>query len=262
MGAKLDERIHDAKPDFIEEPDGEPPRLGRRESEPHSAEITYLYDVLSTNMKNSRTFWDLHHYFKIGQQTLDLVFDISYFSDFSEPKLISSYKAWEYENRVPDLVINVLSVSTWRKDFMETMEYCQMLKIPYYLIFAPYHVASQEYRPPFLRLYALTEKGKYEMHTLRDIAMTEGSSEINKKNLISLKPKIPLSVGLKLLTKEHKSGSPVYRVFFFDEEADKKLLGRAEKEEKEKKQFKEERNQIEKEKDQIEKEKNQIEKEY
>ena len=58
--------------------DFEGPRLGRRESEPHSQEIMYLYDVLSTNFPESRTLWDLHHYFAVNGTEFDIQFDISF----------------------------------------------------------------------------------------------------------------------------------------------------------------------------------------
>jgi Uma2 family endonuclease len=194
-------RIHNEKPDFVENPEGEPPRIGRRESEPHSAEVTYMFEVLNENMKNSRVFWDLHHYFKIGKKELDIQFDISFFLDFSEIHDVSSYKASDYDNKIPDMVVNVLSVSTWRRDFMEIMEYCETLKIPYYIIFAPYHVTSEEYRPPFMRIHSLNENGKYEIRNIQEIAFEEGSQEIDTKNLFSLSPRISLSIGLELLKK-------------------------------------------------------------
>ncbi|MHA1765802.1 MAG: hypothetical protein ACTSVK_06020, partial [Promethearchaeota archaeon] len=55
-------RVRDATPDLF---DPKRPRLGRRESEPHSAEVSYLYDVLRTNFPDDRVMWDLHHYFQI-----------------------------------------------------------------------------------------------------------------------------------------------------------------------------------------------------
>ena len=36
------------------EPEEEPLRLGRRESEPHSYEVTYLFGVLTPNFEESR----------------------------------------------------------------------------------------------------------------------------------------------------------------------------------------------------------------
>ncbi len=58
---------------------GPTPRLGRRDSEPHSSEISYLHDVLTTNFPNDRTIWDFHHYFIVDDEKIDLQFDISYF---------------------------------------------------------------------------------------------------------------------------------------------------------------------------------------
>ena len=61
----------------------EPLRLGRRESEPHSAEVSYLFEVLSTNYPSHRTLWDLHHYFGNDREQFDIQFDISLFLNFS-----------------------------------------------------------------------------------------------------------------------------------------------------------------------------------
>ncbi len=98
------------------------PRLGRRESEPHAAEVSYLYDVLSTNFPDDRATWDLHHYFTFEGEEIDIQFDISFFRGFKVPYPISSYRASEYQNRVPTLAINVLSKSTWRVDLSVTLD--------------------------------------------------------------------------------------------------------------------------------------------
>ena len=71
-------RHRDAEPDTF---DPNVPRLGRRESEPHSAEVTYLHDVLTTNFPEHRTMWDLHHYFKKEGAEFDIQFDISFFKN-------------------------------------------------------------------------------------------------------------------------------------------------------------------------------------
>jgi len=226
-------RIHDAKPDFIEDhqkdPDAEPLRLGRRESEPHSAEVTYLYNVLSQNIPNSRTFWDLHHYFIIEEKELDLQFDISLFLNFNEPCSVSSYKASEYENRKPDMVINVLSTATWRKDFLEIAETCELLGIPIYIIFAPYEVTSKHYAPPFMRVYILNENGQYEKKTVRQIATKEADSSIDRTMMVALTPYINNAVGLEQLNEKHKSGSFRYRLFFLNLETNERLLTKEEK---------------------------------
>ncbi|RMG22040.1 MAG: hypothetical protein D6732_26325 [Methanobacteriota archaeon] len=81
------------------------PRLGRRECEPHSDEINYLYDVLSTNYPEDRTLWDLHHYFLIEGEKIDIQFDISYFKGMQIPYRISSYDAQKFNHRVPTMAI-------------------------------------------------------------------------------------------------------------------------------------------------------------
>ena len=57
--------------DLSEELEKEPLRLGRRESEPHAYEVVYLFEVLSYNFPESRTFLDLHHYFHTPDKKLD-----------------------------------------------------------------------------------------------------------------------------------------------------------------------------------------------
>ncbi len=145
-----------------------PPRNGRRESEPHSHEVTYLYNVLSANFPNDRVFWDLHHYFLFDKTEDNCRFDLSWFQNMDVPAEQACYKAWEHDNRVPDLVINVLSVSTWMKDLSDIVEFCRAIKIPYYIVFAPYHVASRMYLPPFLRVYRLIED-QYEQEERHEL---------------------------------------------------------------------------------------------
>lgn len=85
----IDTRHRDAEPDIY---DPNEPRLGRRESEPQSAEITYLYDVLATNFPDDRTMCDLHHYFKKDGKHLDIQFDITYFKGLQIPYTLTSYQ--------------------------------------------------------------------------------------------------------------------------------------------------------------------------
>ena len=65
----INTRHRDAKPDLY---DPSVPRLGRRESEPHSDEISYLYDFLTANFPNDKTTWDLHHYFEKDDLKIDI----------------------------------------------------------------------------------------------------------------------------------------------------------------------------------------------
>ena len=78
---KMSTRIENAPPDLF---DPNTPRLGRRESEPHSAEITYIHDILTTNFPTGRAVWDLHHYFlgikdPLKGKEIDIQFDVSFF---------------------------------------------------------------------------------------------------------------------------------------------------------------------------------------
>jgi Uma2 family endonuclease len=191
-----------------------PPRVGRRESEPHSYEISYIFDVLSTNFPNDRTFWDLHHYFRIEGEEDERCFDISWFRNFQLPEEQSYYKAWDHNNRIPDLVINVLSHSTWMKDISEIVDFCKEVKIPTYIVYAPYHIANRLYKPPFLRIYQLKDDGHYDYRDCRIAAKTPSNLEINQDALISLGSKYPFLIGLEQLPKKHANGSDRFRLIF------------------------------------------------
>ena len=150
-------RIDNAPPDLY---DPNVLRLGRRESEPHSAEVTYLHDVLTTNFPKGRAVWDLHHYFlgnkgALKGEKIDIQFDVSFFKDLKISHTLSSYKAREHGGRIPDLAINVLSKNTWRNDLSENVDKCKDLSIPVYALFSPYEVTSKVYHPPFLRVFIL-----------------------------------------------------------------------------------------------------------
>lgn len=210
-------RIDNAPPDLY---DPDAPRLGRRESEPHSAEVSYMHDVLNTNFPNSRTIWDLYHYF-IGKQgtlkgeEIDIQFDISFFKDLRIPYTLSSYKAQEHNGKTPDLVINVLSKSTWRNDLSEVVDKCKDLEIPVYVVFSPYKVTTKIYHPPFLRAYILQENNNYKQEELDQITLEEGEA-INEEKIINLKDKLPFSLGLMKLKRTHKGKQNLYRLAFID----------------------------------------------
>nr|MDO8087749.1 Uma2 family endonuclease [Candidatus Sigynarchaeum springense] len=188
------------------------PRLGRRESEPHSAEVTYLYDVLRSNFPQDRVTWDLHHYFIVEGEEIDVVFDVSLFKGMSLPVQLSSYRAAEFGGRVPDLAINVMSKSTWRSDVGEHVDLCHMLKIPVYVIYAPFHVASRPYKPPFLRAYVADERGEYQARELRDVALKSGK-EVNWDATIDCGGHLPFKLGLQELEgAKHEKGWQLYRL--------------------------------------------------
>ncbi|MHA1717886.1 MAG: hypothetical protein ACTSXP_19770 [Promethearchaeota archaeon] len=215
-------RIKNAPPDLF---DPNVPRLGRRESEPHSEEITYIHDVLTTNFPNSRTTWDLHHYFKSEklEGLIDIQFDISFFLNWEYPRTLSSYKSHLHDNRIPDLAINVLSKSTWRADMLDHVVYCEKLKIPVYIIFAPYHVTSSVFKPPFMRIHVLGDDGKYTHVDVKEIALIEGEQIINKKHVFDVHARLPFRFAIMERKKIHNDGQKLYRLIFLDKTKDEIL---------------------------------------
>jgi Uma2 family endonuclease len=199
------------------------PRLGRRESEPHSAEITYLYDVLTTNFPESRAVWDLHHYFELNEKEIDVQLDISFFLNWSMPYTLSSYKAKDYENRIPSMAINVLSKSTWREDFIENVDKCRLAQIPLYVVFSPFLVTSEIYAPPFLRLYILQEDGSYKQIELHQTTLPEGG-EINADAILDTEGIVPFRFGLMELNQKHIDGKALFRLVLIHSEELQLLL--------------------------------------
>ncbi|MHA1972276.1 MAG: hypothetical protein ACTSW1_04750 [Candidatus Hodarchaeales archaeon] len=192
------------------------PRLGRRESEPHSFEITYIYNVLRNNFPQHHVLWDLHHYFKLpNEETIDIQFDISFFLDFTLPYTLSSYRSSSYGNKIPDLVINILSKSTWKTDLSENLDICKLLGIPVYIVFCPFDVATQIYSPPFLRVYLKGSDQNYQVKEVRDLCV-QPSGEIILENVISLGKRIPFHVGLKKLDQKHEGSLSRFRLVFLD----------------------------------------------
>ena len=181
---------------------GEPLRLGRRESEPHSAEVSYLFDVFSYNFPKHRTIWDLHHYFDIGGKRLDVQFDISFFLDFSLPEDLPSYTAADFNNRIPDLVINVLSKSTWEKDLSKIQEVCRKLQIPIYILFFAYPIVPTLFSTPFLRVYTLEGDGLYSMHEL-NLFMYDQDQLVESSAKVLLDKIFPFDIALQKLSRTY-----------------------------------------------------------
>ncbi|MHA1369489.1 MAG: hypothetical protein ACTSWN_14320 [Promethearchaeota archaeon] len=171
------------------------PRLGRRESEPHSEEVNYIHDILESNYPDGRVFWDLHHYFGYRGQILDILFDISFFKDFKLDTDLDSYDASYFNNRKPDMAINILSKSTWRDDIGLHMEICRIVGIPRYIIFLPHLIEGFPFLPPFLRVYYLIDDGNYHIKELTALSIKR-SGELVKKNFLDISPVLPLKVGL------------------------------------------------------------------
>ncbi|MHA1147402.1 MAG: hypothetical protein ACTSR8_04090 [Promethearchaeota archaeon] len=250
---KRSSRIENAPPDLY---DPNKPRLGRRESEPHSVEITYIYDVLTNNFTTSRTIWDLHHYFVSHKEPLkgkkvDIQFDVSFFKELIIPHTLSSYDANKYEGRIPDMTINILLKSTWRADLSETVDICKNLGIKVYVVFSPFKPTSKLYHPPFLRAYILEADGSYRQEELNNITLKEGKN-IDEKNIIDLGDLLPFWLGLMQTTQYHEGNHPLFRLIFIDPSELKILPTKLESMEQEKKQMEQEKKQMEQEKKQIE----------
>ena len=221
---KISSRHKNAEPDTF---DPTLPRLGRRESEPHSAEVSYLHDVLSYNFPNDRILWDLHHYFKKDGMDIDIQFDISYFKGLKIPYTLASYNSDEYNNRVPTMAINILSKSTWRSDLAEKLDFCRILKIPLYIVYSTYHVAINIYSPPFLRAYLLQPNNEYAMIELRK-TIRRAPEGFDPETIIDVSAIVPFKIGLQERDQKHQGDQPLYRISFIDLKKDQIILTEAE----------------------------------
>ena len=199
------------------------PRIGRRESEPHSLEVAYLHDVLSTNFSEHHVLLDLHHYFQQDEEEIDVQFDISFFSDVSIPYTLSSYRASDYQDKVPVLAINILSKSTWRTDVGENVDLCRALRIPVYLIFAPFDVASRHYRPPFVRVYFLMDDGSYAIKEQRNSCI-DAAGVLIEQNIIDLEGVVPFRVGIEELPAKHEKNQSRYRLIIVRNDSPARFL--------------------------------------
>ncbi len=217
-------RASSMEPDMF---DQSQPRIGRRESEPHSTEISYIYDVLATNFQQHHVLWDLHHYFPFDSGDIDVQFDISFFLNLSIPYSLSSYRAIEHEKRVPQMVINILSKSTWKTDLSENLEYARMLKIPVYIVFPPFDVGARPYQPPFVRAYLLRPGDEQELKESR-ISSTVVGDAVPVSEQIDLEGLVPFNVGLVKLEKLHEKTKPLYRLVLIDKETSRIFLSKVE----------------------------------
>lgn len=212
----------------------EAPRLGRRESEPHSFEITYLYDVLTTNFPDDHVLWDLHHYFTVneGQTEIDIQFDISYFRNFKIPTFQPSYRASNHQNRVPTLAINILSRSTLYKDLSINIERCKVIGIPFYVLFNPYMTQPNEYKAPFLRVYHLASETQIPVYTdIREAAIMENNSAtLNPNHFVDLGEELPFKLGIMKTDRKYADGVPVYHIIMVDKNTGERYLTLVEQE--------------------------------
>ncbi len=219
-------RINSMEPDTF---DQSQPRIGRRESEPHSLEVAYLHDVLTTNFPPHHALLDLHHYFQHDDDEIDVQFDISFFLDFSISFTLSSYRATDHQNKLPALAVNILSKSTWRADLSENLDICRLLRIPAYVVFAPFDVATKLYHPPFVRVYQLQDDGSYTIEERRNSCVDE-TGRIIVAELIGLGASIPFRIGIEQLEGKHETTLHRYRLILVRKDSASRLLTSLEQE--------------------------------
>lgn len=211
-----DDEEMDEDEDLSVEFEDQPQRNGRRESEPHSFEVTYLFKITYFHFPESRIITDLHHFFRLNGKVLDLLFDVTYYPGLKIPHWLEEFDSAKYGNRVPEMVINVLSMRTWKKDCTETVKKCHALRIPIYMYFTPYDVAPDLHQPPYLKVYMLDENMDYKAFTIKEYAAKEGEAGFDLEKMVSLAPRLYLAVGLELLERKMKGGTDRCRLFFVD----------------------------------------------
>ncbi len=216
------------------------PRLGRRESEPHSSEVNYLHDVLTTNFPEDRVMWDLHHYFTVKGNTIDMQFDISFFRGFYLPHELSSYRASEHDNRIPTMAVNILSKSTYNLDIGLNALQCRDIGIPVYIVFNPYLPNPWSLRAPFLRVHYIEDPNEsYIVRDLREACLVESEDDDEEENAQALDPDklvdvrpdlLPFMFGIKKLRRTFEGGLPRYRLILVDRTTLRPLPTRVEQE--------------------------------
>ena len=246
------------------------PRLGRRDSLPHTNQIEYIGSVLKANFPNDTVLTDLWHYFQVGNYIEKFVPDIAFYKDFKLDNLIKSYKSIEHNNKIPLVVINMMSHSTWKNDVSEIVQKCLRVGIAFYIIYTMYSIDVEENNPPFLRIYEYNEeRGEYDITEIREYAKYEEKEEIDESKIYS-NERLPFRVGLEK-TLGKSDGERVSRLLIIDKKELKKLLSMEEieikkakeaeyKAEEERKKVEEERKKAEEERKKREEAENQIKK--
>ncbi len=235
------------------------PRLGRRESEPHSFKINYIHDVLSTNFPDDRVLWDLHHYFTLGETRVDLQFDISYFRNFEFKDQLSSYDEMDHDFRRPDMVINILSKATFNNDLGINAETCMKLQIPVYVVLSDHLPEPEAVKAPLLKVFHRNGE-KYVIESLTECCCAEGEDGLDLEKTIDI-GLLPFRLGIMKLNDRYwvkGKRHDLYQLVFIDKETGEILKTKAEKEreraEKERERAEKERERAEKERERAEKE--------
>jgi len=235
----------------------EPPRLGRRESEPHSLGLYRIYDILTTNFPKDRVIIDLHHYFYLKGEKIDIQFDLTYFKNMNLKYTLSSFDSAKFDNKVPVMAVNILSKSTYLKDLGYIRDLCQELKIPIYVIFSTHDFSISLYKPPFLRVYILNGEGTYTEKTIRR-GIHDEEGRVLETNIIDISQIVPFKLSLRKSELVHEGGSPNYDLVFLDPVTNELYKTRTEQAsaqaEKERERAEKERERAEKERERAEKE--------
>ncbi|MHA1871459.1 MAG: hypothetical protein ACTSXF_10960 [Promethearchaeota archaeon] len=212
--------LHSKRDDIDKEEDpwqNNRPRLGRRETEPQSIEITRIYDILTTNFEKGRTMSDLDYFFEKDGKKYHAQFDISYFKGLKIDYTLSFYDAKQYNNMVPTMVINILAKNTYLKDFSVHMKTCYDLKIPIYILFSTFDFEVKTYAPPFLMAYILKEDGDYLLKALEEESYDE-TGELRKDKLIDLRPHLPFKIGIVKTERKHENNTYNYDLLLLNAE--------------------------------------------
>ena len=129
------------------------------------------------------------------------------------------------------MFVHVLSKSTWRSDIAEKLDFCRILKIPLYVIFPPYHVSINIYKPPFMRVYILQEGGEFKVKELRK-TINKDSNNWDKDAIMDVSDIVPFRLALQKREQQHQGEESLYRLILVDVETDQILLTREEKKDK------------------------------
>ncbi|MHA1733798.1 MAG: hypothetical protein ACTSU5_17780 [Promethearchaeota archaeon] len=97
------------------------------------------------------------------------------------------------------------------------------------MVFAPYDVASSDYRPPFLRVYAIRGGTSIEVRDVRGCAAKEGSDEVSEEHLHDFSPDLPFRLGL-LKVRQRTRGEHTYLLAPFRVDRPERFPTRAEAE--------------------------------
>ncbi|MHA1680673.1 MAG: hypothetical protein ACTSUE_06680 [Promethearchaeota archaeon] len=102
---------------------------------------------------------------------------------------------------------------------IDVLERTRRAKIPVYIIFSPYMFATQEFKPPFLRVYTLGANGDYTHVDYRVLAVDEDET-IYPENIVDLGEKIPFRVGVQKSTDNIYGIGPCYHLAIFKKDED------------------------------------------